>query len=72
MNARNDPCNTQGMDTRQLYEQLAWRNQRADQDQAMNFDEWLDSPEGRAWLDGEAERYAPTSCDYGYYWEKSL
>lgn len=55
MNARNITCNLQGQDSQQLYEQLAWRNQRADQAESVNFEEWLDSPECHAWLEGEAE-----------------
>ena len=54
MNGRNPPCNPQE-DDRQLYEVLAWRNRRADAADAVNFDDWLDSPEGIAWIEGEAE-----------------
>lgn len=46
-----------------------WRNHHADQDETMDFDAWLDSPEGQAWLDSEEERYTPTA-DYGYRWER--
>ena len=54
MNGRNPTCNPQE-DSQQLYEQLAWRNRRADQAEAVNFDDWLDSPEGQEWLNGKAE-----------------
>lgn len=49
-----------------------WRNHNADnadQDKTMDFDAWLDSPEGQAWLNSEEERYKPTD-DYGYSWER--
>lgn len=34
---------------------LEWRNRRADAADAIDFDAWLDSPEGMTWLNGEAE-----------------
>jgi len=54
MNTRNPTCNPQE-DSQQLYEQLAWRNRHADQAEAVNFDDWLDSPEGQEWIEGQAE-----------------
>lgn len=79
MNARNHPCNWN--DDRQwqkleayhpsaedetAYESWAAKNEATRQ---IRFDDWLDNPEGLAWLDGEAERYAP-AADYGYSWER--
>ena len=55
MNARNRPGNTQGTTDQQLYDALAWRNRRADEAEAVNFDDWLDGPEGQEWIEGEAE-----------------
>lgn len=55
MNAKNPIGNPQE-NSQQLYEQLAWRNRRADAAAATSLDTWLDSPEGQAWLNGEAEK----------------
>lgn len=55
MNGRNPIGNPQE-NSQQLYEHLAWRNRRADAAEAVSFDDWLDGPEGQAWLNGEAEK----------------
>lgn len=65
MNARNNPGNKQQDDQLSIIawqKHQAWRNQRADQADAVDFDKWLDSPECLAWLEGGAERH---ELEYG-------
>lgn len=72
MNMRNDPCNWDAQDQQQWQEAIhqSWAT-NGEAAQQTCFDLWLDTPEGHAWLNAEAERYE-SPCDYGYYWEKSL
>jgi hypothetical protein len=35
---------------------------------AMQFEDWLETPEGSAWLNNEEDRYA--AADHGYAWER--
>lgn len=35
---------------------------------AMQFYDWLKTPEGESWLNAEEDRYV--SADYGYSWER--
>ena len=34
----------------------------------LDFDQWLDTEEGEAWLDSEAERY-DSDASFGWPWE---
>jgi hypothetical protein len=36
---------------------------------AMQFDDWLETPAGSAWLNAEEDRYI-TAADHGYAWER--
>ena len=65
--------NQNGLGTRRLLEAdpdyAAWSAQ-GHAAEAMTFDAWLDTEEGKAWLDGEAELY-DGDASFGWPWESS-
>jgi hypothetical protein len=46
----------------------AWRREDVDPADWMTFEDWLDSPEGIAWLEGEAEAEAERACTSAVVW----
>jgi hypothetical protein len=58
MSAKNRTCNPPAntLEDRVWQKHLNWRNHAVDPSEAVDVDTWLDSPEGQAWLNGEAEK----------------